>query len=458
VDDSGRLSEEAIDRTVAALKDFRAVGDAAEARSWIAVATSAVRDAANSGELVDRVRREVGLQVRVIDGDAEARWAFTGAVSGLQVEDGWALDVGGGSMELLRFRAREAIGSRTLPLGGLRLSDRFLHGDPPSKEELAALREHVNRSLLTEGIGPLEGGERVVGTGGTIRNLAKMDRRRGPYPIPRLHGYVLTTKRLADLAVSLASRRLGRRRSLPGLNADRADSIVGGALAALTALEVLGGSEVIVSGQGLREGVALDALGQGPAPPEEVRRASIAALVGRFSSWSDQRARRRVLIAGRLLDLMDPQAGPRIRERIEQAATVLDIGTSIDFYERYRHASDIVTAADLAGFTHRKVALLAATLRNGDEEGMRTRDFAPLLGPGDADAVRRCGAILALADEIEHRTPPEAANGIRTRTRGKVAVLEAPIFDPWRRDALAARVKRAFGRTLVFEEGGPNGA
>src|SRR5204862_7745205 len=115
----------------------------------------------------------------------------------VEVENGWVLDVGGGSLEILRFRDRESIGSWTLPLGGLRLSDRFLKSDPPTREEVGRLRDHVTRTLVAAGIEPLAGGERVVGTGGTIRNLAKMDRRKRPYPIPRLHGYVLTTKRLS---------------------------------------------------------------------------------------------------------------------------------------------------------------------------------------------------------------------------------------------------------------------
>jgi hypothetical protein len=139
----------------------------------------------------------------------------------------------------------------------------------------------------------------------------------------------------------------------------------------------------------------------------------------------------------------------RLRERVDG---------SIDFYERYRHASDIVTAADLAGFSHRKLSLLAATIRNGDEEGMRIRDFAPLLGANDAAMVRRSGAILAVADEVEHRTPQDALGSVRIRSRGRSTVLGAPLFDPWRREALAARMKRAFGRTVVFEEGGSNGA
>jgi exopolyphosphatase / guanosine-5'-triphosphate,3'-diphosphate pyrophosphatase len=458
VDRDGRLTEEAITRTAAATRDFRAIGEAAGAKTWKAVATSAVRDSPNADELVDRVRRESGLALDVIDGDAEARWAFIGAVAGLNVEDGLTIDVGGGSMELVRFDRRKPIRQWTLPLGALRLSDRFLTSDPPEKEQVEALRAHVAGSLASADVEPLASGQRVVGTGGTFRNLAKMDRRRRPYPIPRLHGYVLTTRRLADLAELVSSRRASRRRSIAGLNTDRVDSIVGGALGTLVALESLGASELVVSGQGLREGIALDTMGHEPAPVEEVRRASIQALVSRFATWDPGRASRRVLIAARLQEALDPGASPKARERLEHAATILDIGRSIDFYERFRHASDVVIASDLAGFSHRQLALLAAVLRRGDDERERVREYAPLLGPADRDTVARAGALLAVADEIEHRTPLGGEGDVRWRTKGRGVVVRATVFDPWRRAALAARIKRAFGRSPTFEEVGAGDA
>jgi exopolyphosphatase / guanosine-5'-triphosphate,3'-diphosphate pyrophosphatase len=450
----GRLSEEAIARTVAAARDFRAIGEAAGARTWAAVATSAVREAPNAEELRERVLRDSGLALDVIDGDAESRFAFIGAVGGLPVGDGLMIDIGGGSMELFRFNDRKPLSGWTLPLGALRLSDRFLTKDPPDKDQVESLREHVRESLRGAGIEPLGPSERVVGTGGTLRNLAKMDRRRRPYPIARLHGYVLTRPRLAELTGLLSSRRSSRRRSMPGLNADRADSIVGGALANLTALEVVGADEVIVSGQGLREGIALDIAGYELAPVEEVRRASIRALVSRFAPWDAGRAERRMAIAARLFEALDPSATQKSKARLEHAAIVLDIGRAIDFYERFRHSADIVIASDLAGFSHRKLALLAAVLRRADDERERIREYAPLLGAADGPAVARAGAVLAVAEEIEHRTPPGEADGVQCRTKGRTVTVRAAVFDPWRREALAGRIKRAFGRNLVFEEPG----
>ncbi|MGH2649877.1 MAG: hypothetical protein ACRDHK_01525, partial [Actinomycetota bacterium] len=253
-----RIAPETIERTAAALRDFRAIADSAGAGTLIAVATSAVRESENADEFQARIEAESGVDVRVISGDEEALYTFLGAVHGLPVDRGVVADLGGGSLELTGFDERRALRSWTLPLGSLRLSDRFLKSDPPAKEEIGELAEHARTTLEGAEVGELEPGERVVGTGGSIRNLAKMDQASRRYPIPRLHGYVLTRKRVQELADLLASRRLSRRRLMSGLSRERADSIVGGSLALLSLMEHLGAAELTVSSQGLREGLAFD--------------------------------------------------------------------------------------------------------------------------------------------------------------------------------------------------------
>ncbi len=447
----GRLAEGTIEKVVAALKDFSAIAAGSIARRVIAVATSAMREAENGADLLERARSEAGIEVVVIDGEEEARYAFLGAVYGVQAENGLLIDVGGGSIEASAFRGRRLVRTWTLPLGALRLSTTFLHGDPPTEEEIAGLRGHVRTTLTEAGVSPLEADERLVGTGGTIRNLAKIDRTGGQYPIPRIHGYVLARKRVSEIAARVASRTSPRRRLIRGLNADRADSIVGGALATLVTMEALQADDLIVSGQGLREGVVYDLLGMPLPPAEHVRRVSIGALAARFASWDAGRAKRRTGIALSLLEALDPQAGPRVKERLEQAATILEIGRSIDYYSRHAHAADILTESDLAGFSHRKLALLAAVVREAGEDGSVIRSYRPLLGPADRQAVSRESAILAIADEIEHRKAPRARLSLRCVVKKRAVHLRAPLFDPYRQEILGRQFRRAFGKRLIIE-------
>jgi exopolyphosphatase/guanosine-5'-triphosphate,3'-diphosphate pyrophosphatase len=446
----GRLGDEAIDRTVFALRDFLAVARGAGAVDTVAVATAAVREAEDCDAFVDAIHDRTGLDVEVIDGEQEAAYAFLGAVHGLPVEDGLLFDIGGGSLEVTRFADRELRRAWTLPLGALRLSDEFLATDPPTHAEREALARHVRRVLKDAGVGTAADDGHVVGTGGTVRNLARMDARRHRSFIPHLHGYRLPAERLRAVADQLAARRVGRRRSLSGLNEDRADSIVGGATAVLSFLDLLGAADVLVSGQGLREGVALTALGMTTSSPPAVRRVSVSALCARFGTWDEERARRRTLVVERLAADLDPEAEPEQVEMLAHAATVLDVGRSVDYYDRYGQAARTVLSADLIGFSHRHLAMLAGTFLQA--AGERPADtFRAELGKRDQAWTARAGAILAVADEIESRTPSGEQVAVSCRVRPRGVVLTAPVLAAWRPRAVGERFRRAFRRRLVIE-------
>jgi exopolyphosphatase/guanosine-5'-triphosphate,3'-diphosphate pyrophosphatase len=285
-----------------------------------------------------------------------------------------------------------------------------------------------------------------------VRNLAKIDRHARTYPIPRLHGYVLTRPRLEDMAGRLGSRRASRRGQVAGLNADRVDSIGGGALAALGIAEHLDAPETWVSGQGLREGVALAALGVRPAPVEAVRRASVAATASRFATWEPARAHRRARVALRLSAVLDPEAGPKGRELLEHAATLLDAGRSVDYYRRFEHTADVITNGDLAGFTHRRLAQLAAIVRFAGSGQPRIAEYRPLLTSADRPAVARASTLLELADEVDHRLPPDDDGALEIEERDRTIVIPVPVFDPWLQEHLARRFFEVFRRRLRFAE------
>ena len=451
IEADGRLSTAAEQRTLEALQDFMAVAGGAGARRTVALATSAVREAENGAAFVQRLRHSTGLDIRIISGDEEARLAFIGAVNGLPVEHGVLVDVGGGSLEVLRFRSRRPVTTWSLPLGALRLSDMFLRSDPPRQSEVAALQEHVTRALHAAGIAHIGSDEHVVGTGGTIRNLAKMHRSTIEYPIPRLHGYTLGKKGLRDLVSRISTRRLSRRAMLPGLSSDRADSIAGGALVVQTVLDVLGAPELVVSGQGLREGVIYEQFAGALQSTAAVRRASITAIAARFTSWDAERARRRARMARALWDVMLPDADPDVCEALEHAATMLDVGRSVDYYRRWDHAAEIVVSADLHGFTHRSIALIAALIVRAGKGRAGLDPYSALCSASDRRVLNRAAVLLALADEVERRMPRGTPVAVEREDARKNVVLTLPVPHEWMPADLQSRFARVFGRELSLE-------
>jgi len=449
LDSTQRLSGDAEGRALDALRDFKAIALGAGASRVVALATSAVRDASNGRAFIRRVRSELGLPVRILSGDEEARYGFLGAVRGVPVSTGVLFDLGGGSLQLSRFRSRRLLRTWSLPLGALRMSDAFLRSDPPSRSEQRRLKDHVRGRLERAGMRALARGEEVIGTGGTVRNLARIDGRARHYPLSQLHGYVLTRSALDDVAHLLASRRLKKRASIQGLNDDRGDSIVGGSLVIQTLMELLDARRMWVSGQGVREGVAYGSLSPELPPPAVVRETAIAALTASFREWDPEWSRRRAAIAAALIAALDPAASREVREALGHAATLLDIGRSIDFFDRHEHVADIVLATDLDGFSHREIALLSAIVRSAGDKETNPRSYAPLLGRDDKPAVERAAVLLALADDVVERCPRGTPVSVRCRVGKREATVTVRGLAGWRPRKIGPRFADAFGRVLT---------
>jgi exopolyphosphatase/guanosine-5'-triphosphate,3'-diphosphate pyrophosphatase len=331
----------------------------------------------------------------------------------------------------------------SVPLGALRVSDAFLTSDPPSAGEIRRLREHAREVLDAAGLKALSSEhERLVGTGGTLRNLAKIDQRASGYPIPRLHGYVLTRRRAREIVGLLAGERLKKRADVAGLNADRRDSVVGGGLVIETLLDVLDADHVIVSGEGVREGLARSLAQERLEASEAVRRSSLDARASRFLGWSEERARRREAVAAALHAALRPEAAGEAAEALLQGARILDIGRTVDFFDRHEHVADLVLATDLGGFSHRQVALLAAVVRKAGDEESRPRSLAPLVTREDRASVEQAAVLLALADEITERCAPGSRAAVLCRARGGEALVRSPRSPPWGVRGLAEQ----FGR------------
>jgi exopolyphosphatase/guanosine-5'-triphosphate,3'-diphosphate pyrophosphatase len=355
-------------------------------------------------------------------------------------------------MQISEFRLRRLGAAASLPLGALRLSEAFLESDPPRPREIRRLRDHVWKHLKRSKISRLRGREGLVGTGGTLRNLAKIDRSTHRYPITRVHGYVLSLDRLHEVVQHLAATRLRKRDEIAGLSADRADSIVGGAVAIETLMEYVHAQEILVSGQGVREGIALHLLKMGVATPEVVKEASLASLVSRFDGWNAEAARRRRALASALVRSLEPRAKIAIVEALDHGARLLDLGRSFDFFERHRHVADILLATELNGFTHEELAFVSDLVRRAGDRHADPEMLSPLVEPSDREDLNRAAIILALADEIERRCPRGRAISVSCRV-GRDIRVSVPLLPAWRANDLGRRFERAFGKPLLVRPG-----
>jgi exopolyphosphatase/guanosine-5'-triphosphate,3'-diphosphate pyrophosphatase len=255
-DASGVLSETAIARTAAAVRSFRARARAAGASRISAIGTSAVRDASNRSALFEAV---APLAVRVLTGDEEAEMGYRGVRAGARAHAGPLLvvDIGGGSTELVLGDGDDVLSRASLRAGAVRMTERFLHGDPPPDVDAESLAREVSL-LLTAARHRFHGAPAAIGVGGTMTTLAAIDQSLEPYDPERVHGYRLTRAKIASIARGLCAMPLALRRRLPGLQPARADIICAGALIARTILEDLDVREIEVSESDLLWGAVLE--------------------------------------------------------------------------------------------------------------------------------------------------------------------------------------------------------
>lgn len=261
VDQSKRLKHEAVERVIHCLKDWRATIESYHVHAHVAVATSAVRDAANKQEFLNRVRSEAGFEVEILSGDEEARRTMLGIHSGLpgDIKDVLALDIGGGSTEFILALQGQSPVVRSIDIGVVRLSERLLHHDPPTRHEIAEARAWIQReTTVVLAAMPRRTGLTFVGTAGTITSLAAMALQLPAYDAARIHNYRLALNTITDLEKHLLSRSKAARIGMPGLERNREDVIAAGAIILQTVMEMLGEEECLVSDLGLREGILLD--------------------------------------------------------------------------------------------------------------------------------------------------------------------------------------------------------
>lgn len=259
---SGRLTDNAIARTVSTLKDFRTIIDRYMINEVVVAATSAVREAENRQYFIDLVKKEIGFDIEVISGEEEARRTFLGIMQGVDkgLGDIVAIDIGGGSTEFIfgkEGRIKEKI---SIDLGVVKLTEKYIKSDPILQSDLARMQGKIRESIreVVLRMGNI-GGTRLVGTAGSITTLAAIDQKLEAYNPLRINNYILKLASLKEIFSDLVSKSTKERRMIKGLEPGREDIIAAGAAILITAMEEMDYESIIVSDYGLREGLVIDA-------------------------------------------------------------------------------------------------------------------------------------------------------------------------------------------------------
>lgn len=432
--DMKRLAPDAIDRGVAALRAFRRLADAHGAEVH-AVATSAVREAENRQELLDRARDEASIQVEVITGVEEARLIHLGVLQAVPAFDRTILviDIGGGSTEFALGRGGELLDARSLKLGAIRTTERFFAAEPVRPKHLAAARAHVRSALspVARMVRDHGGFEVAIGSSGTILNVAEMVRAMaGEAPVRSRSNLAVPAEQLHRLVEELAARPTAEARaSVAGLDPKRADIILGGVVVLEQAFEVLAIDELVVSDSALREGVLLDVLSRRHATSighlRDLRSESVSHLA-MLAPGERGHAEQVADLALRLFEATAELHGldPAYEELLEAAALLCNVGLAVSHDRHHLHSYYLIRNTDqLAGFTDHEIELIAQVARyhRKSPPSEKHPEFAAL-GEEDRARVRAMSSLLRVAIGLD-RNHDGAVEEVRVDDAGDRVIL-----------------------------------
>jgi len=356
----GYLQPIGINRAYLALQEFISTTKQYPVSKIISVATSALRDAPNGKEFIEWIKKELDLDIKIIDGKKEALFGAIGAVNLLPIQDGITIDIGGGSSDLALIKNSKIIDTYSLNLGTVRLKELFFDKDRPLEEvenfiksELNALPSHFKS-------------KQVIGIGGTARTLSKGIMKAIEYPLENIHAFSYIIQEHQDYFKNIAQAKI---ELLPYLyiSKGRFDTIREGTMIWQHILEHIEAKRVITSGVGVREGVFLHHFLENDnfTFPDSIN-PSIESILDRFQS-STIHTKKRELNAEKLFNLfVENQAIEKsYKKELLYAVKLSSIGYQFNIYQAYQHTFYVAMQELNYGITHQELLLTAMILRFG---------------------------------------------------------------------------------------------
>jgi exopolyphosphatase/guanosine-5'-triphosphate,3'-diphosphate pyrophosphatase len=366
-ENGGNLQDFAIKRAINALKEFLLIAKSLKARKILAVATSAVRDAPNKAEFLKEIRN-IGVNLKVIDGEKEAFFGGVAVANLLHKDNGVSVDIGGGSCELSLIRNRKVEKTFTLQLGTVRLKELFFDkGDIEGakkyiKSELSKLDKDFNDTV-------------AFGVGGTARALAKVIMQKNSYPLDILHGFTYSVKELEFLE-SLIQKSDEELLKI-GIKPERLDVIRPGILTFVEVIKHLRAKEIITSGVGVREGVFLsDLLRNDNLVFPKNFNPSVRTIIDVYQI--DRKiASYETKVALNIFDLLKDEykLDEKYKKHLTYAIKLSRAGELIDFYESHKHTDYILLNSLHYGFSHEDRLLISKIIRFHKRKKIKKREL-----------------------------------------------------------------------------------
>jgi exopolyphosphatase/guanosine-5'-triphosphate,3'-diphosphate pyrophosphatase len=470
----GEFAEEeilpdAIERLVIVCKKLTELAGTFNTDEFVAVATSAMREATNQQKILHLLRQEAQLDVRVISGQEEARLIYLGVSSGIHLGDRQAffIDIGGGSTEIAIGGERNYHYLESFKLGAIRLSNLYLSGNftgPVSQDQYRKVQQHVKDTII-HSVQKIRNKkpDLAIGSSGTIINLAEIAHKTLPQN-GNSGDSVLFFKDLRKVIDLLCSLPLDERKKIPGINPDRADIIIPGAAILDLFMKELSLDSITVTGRGLQDGLLVDYLSRIDAFPllgELSPRQRSVLQLGRSCGINEVHAR---TVTSLVLELFDSAKAQKLhtfgeweRELLEYATFLHDIGSFISYTNHHAHSYYIIKNSELLGFDEKEITFMANIARFHRKKTPRKKDPEILeLDSREREALRILSTFIRLGESLD-RSHTALIRHVRFSHVDKDSVYLEVVargdcqLEIWGVEAEKRAFEKIFGKELVLE-------
>ncbi len=415
---TGNLTDEAMERSLAALTRCQEICRSLAVEEIIAVSTSAVREAPNGNEFITRIEQELNLRVELISGQEEARRIYLGVLSAIELnnQSHVIIDIGGGSTELILGDGHDPDYLSSTKVGAVRLTDLFVSTDPISNDEFERLQIYIRGMLErpTDDLRILLADQpvRLIGTSGTIECVASIHAKEklGSVPNP-LQGYELSFAEVERTVMRLKKLNLSERTAL--VREKRAEIILAGALVLLEAMRLLGAAKITVCQRSLREGLIVDwMISHGYIEDRlryqsSIRDRSVLKLAGKYAinlTYSKQVARLALSLFDQTQKTLHNWSSNE-RNLLWAAAILHNAGHHVSHPEHHKHSYYLIRHGDLLGYTESEIEAIAnlARYHRKSEPKKKHENYRKLTNKRLRLFVEQIYPLLRLAVALDRR-------------------------------------------------------
>ena len=432
MDRDGFLKPQRVAETIRTLKMFKRLCDTSGVEKIIAVATAAVRRAKNQRSFLDEIQATCNIKIKVLSEEEEAVLVYRGVINSMDIPKGLILEIGGGSTKIVYYNRRNLLNYASLPFGAVTLTDLFskdLTPEQASQQVEEFFTEQLKKIPWLKEVDPEA---RMIGVGGSFRNLFKISKLVKKYPLDTVHNYNLTVEDFNGIYDMVKVLDVEKRKKIKGLSAARAD-IMPAAMGIIKAFVAYTGvSNFTIGGSGLREGImfnyALPITLEKPIT--DVLSYSLGTYV-KYSGCDEKHVEHVVQLSIQLFKQLRVlhKFSRQYLKVLKMAASMHDVGECFKYYNHPKHSMYVTLNAKIHGATHREIVLAAFVACCHNREDVPLADWQRYKGivlEEDLEAVKKLGVLLRVAESLD-RSRSGVVKGINCDVLGDSVIMKTEI-------------------------------